>query len=292
MNTTTQTVTDLKLGLPKGRMSEGVLSLLKGAGISISFRGREYRPEISLPDTTVKVFKPQNVIEMLSHGRRDVGFAGADWVTELQADLVEVLDTGLDPVRLVVAAPVGFNFLKNGSAAPVVVVSEYERITRNWIGQSGLNAEFIRSYGATEVFPPDDADVIVDNVATGSTLKANGLEIIDTIMTSSTRLYASPAAMDNPSTRPRIEDLAMVLKSVLDARRRVMLEINADASSLDAVVAILPSMREATVSPLFRNSGFSVRAAVPRAQLPALLPKLKLAGGTDIVVTSPDQIVA
>ena len=286
------TRTELKLGLPKGRMSEGVIALLRDAGISVTSRGREYRPDVSFPNTTAKVLKPHDIIEMLSRGSRDIGFAGADWVTELQSDVVEILDTELDPVRLVVATPASFELPEKSSPRRIAVVSEYERITRRWITQSELNAEFIRSYGATEVFPPDDADVIVDNVATGSTLAANNLVVRDTLMTSSTRLYASPIAMDQPDIRARIEDLTLLLKSVLEARRRVVLEINADSDSLQTIVTLLPSMREATVSPLFDNTGYAIRAAVPRTSLAELLPALKLAGGTDIVVSSPDQIIA
>ena len=197
MTTPTLTDNDLKLALPKGRMSEGILSLLSDAGIRTTSGSRQYRPSISLPDTSAKVFKPQNVIGMLAHGRRDVGFAGADWVRELQADVVEILDTGLDPVRIVVAGPVGARIPDGSDTRRVTVVSEYERITRSWISKRDLRASFIRSHGATEVFPPDDADLIVDNVSTGSTLKANGLEILETLMESSTRLYASRGAMDS-----------------------------------------------------------------------------------------------
>ena len=149
----------------------------------------------------------------------------------------------------------------------------------------------MRSYGATEVFPPEDADLIIDNVATGATLRANGLVVYDTIMRSSTRLYASRRAMNDPLKRSRIESLRLVLQSVLEARLRVMLEINASRDKLDTVVAMLPCMREATVAPLFGDSGYAIRAAVPRDELPVLLPALKEAGGTDIVVSSIAQIV-
>ena len=235
--------------------------------------------------------KPQNIIEMLSHGRRDVGFAGADWVEELNADVVEVLDTGLDPVDLVAAIP--REIASNGGLPDrrIVVTSEYEQIARKWIREHSIEADFVRSYGATEVFPPEDADLIIDNVATGATLRANGLVVYDTIMRSSTRLYASRRAMNDPLKRSRIESLRLVLQSVLEARLRVMLEINASRDKLDTVVAMLPCMREATVAPLFGDSGYAIRAAVPRDELPVLLPALKEAGGTDIVVSSIAQIV-
>ena len=128
-------------------------------------------------------------------------------------------------------------------------------------------------------------------MATGATLRANNLVIFETLMTSSTRFYASVAARNDPVRRERIDAIKLLLESVLEARKRVMLEINASTECLQAVVKLLPCMREATVSPLFGNCGYSVRAAVPKTTLPTLLPLLKEVGGTDIVVTSPGQII-
>src|SRR5437588_767276 len=247
--------TCLRLALPKGRMEQAVLTLLGDAGIRIRPSARSYRPEVSLPDTEAKTLKPQNIVEMLALGSRDLGFAGADWVAELEANVVELLDTGLDPVQVVAAAPQ--DLLENGAlpARPLVVASEYERLARRWIAARGLSAEFVRSYGATEVFPPEDADVIVDNTATGATLEANGLAVVDEVMRSSTRLYANPVALADPARRRRIDDLVMLLNSVLVARRRGMLEVNASAECLDAVVAVLPSMRRATAAGMARRAG-------------------------------------
>ena len=283
---------NLKLAIPKGRMYDGVRLLLAEAGINISQTARSYRPYVNLDGCEVKILKPQNIVEMLHAGSRDLGFAGADWVAELDGDLVELLDTGLDPVRVVAAAP---NALLVGGELPkqrVVVASEYERLTRAWIEKSGLDARFVRSYGATEVFPPEDADLIVDNTATGSTLEANDLEIVDELMSSSTRLYACPRALDNPDHRSRIEDLVLLVGSVLEARRRVMVEVNVSEEKLATLLEVLPCMRQPTVSPLAGGEGFAVKAAVPRADLPTVVPQIKAAGGSDIVVTRLAQIVA
>ena len=152
-------------------------------------------------------------------------------------------------------------------------------------------AAFIRSYGATEVFPPEDADLIVDNCATGGTLKANGLVIIDTVMRSSTRLYASRQAMENPAKREAADALVLILRSVLEARRRVMLEVNVAKANLEAVIAILPCLRSPTLSPLNGGEDFAVRVAAPRDQLAALIPEIKRRGGTDIAVTQLSQLV-
>jgi ATP phosphoribosyltransferase len=281
----------LRVGLPKGRMQEGVITLLADAGIRVKPTARGYRPSISLPDWEAKILKPQNIVEMLEIGSRDVGFAGADWVDELRADVVELLDTGLDPVKVVAAAPRALSAPEALRDKRVTVASEYERLARDWILEWGLDAEFVRSYGATEVFPPEDADVIVDNMATGSTLRANDLVVLETLRVSSTRLYASPSALKAPKKKTRIENLVLLLKSVLEARRRVMVEVNAPADRLAAVVAILPCMREATVAPLFGDSGYAVKAAVPKESLPDLIPAVKAAGGEDLVITALSQIV-
>ncbi len=281
----------VRLALPKGRMQDGVFSILAEAGIRVRAIERTYRPAISLPGFEVKILKPQNIIEMLHAGSRDVGFAGEDWVRELDANLVELVDTGLDPVRLVAAAP--FTLLENGKLPqqPLTVASEYEQITRRWISEEGVQATFIRSYGATEVFPPEDADCIVDNTATGDTLRANNLEIVAELMRSSTRLYASPRALDNPERRQHIEDLVLLVRSVLQARERVMLEVNVSNEQLEAVVSNLPCMREPTISALHGTAGYAVKGAVLKKDLPRIIPKIKACGGCDIVVTAFSQIV-
>jgi ATP phosphoribosyltransferase len=284
----------LLFALPKGRMQKGVLSLLAEAGINVRMTERGYRPLVSYPGIEAKILKPQNIIEMLHAGTRDLGFAGADWVAELQADVVELLDTQMDPVRLVAAAPVDLLVdHKLPRDRSLVIASEYEYLTKNWIEEENLNAQFVHSYGATEVFPPEDADCIVDNTSTGSTLRANNLEIIKDLMHSSTRLYAHQKAMEHPQKRDVIETLVVLIQSVLEARKRVMLELNVSPENLEAVIRALPSMREPTVAPLHgQNSGFAVKSAVPRKELPRLIPELKAHGGTDIIVTALSQIVS
>jgi ATP phosphoribosyltransferase len=281
----------IRFALPKGRMQNGVFSLFADAGIGLREGARNYRPEIGVPGFEVKLLKPQSIVEMLHHGSRDLGFAGADWVAELGADLVEVFDTGLDPVRLVAAAP---ETLLEGGALPkrkLVVASEYARLARSWAQSAGVEAEIVRSYGATEVYPPEDADMIVDNTSTGATLAANGLAIVAELMKSSTRLYANPRSLEDPERRARIEDLVMLLKSVLEARRRVMVEVNVSEANLEAVIQVLPCMRHPTIARLHGEDGYAVRAAVPRKDLPAVIVEIKRRGGTDIVVTSLSQLV-
>jgi ATP phosphoribosyltransferase-like protein len=257
---------NLKLALPKGRMQEGVFRLLADAGIRIQTGARGYRPTVSFEGIEAKILKPQTIVELL--------------------------DTGLDPVRLAAAAPAAF--LVNGDLPPrrLVVASEYERLTRAWIERRRLDATFVRSFGATEVFPPEDADVIVDNTATGQTLDANGLQVVDELMRSSTRMYASPRALEDPVRRKALERLVLLIRGVIDARGRVLVEANVPADRLEAVIAALPCMREPTVAPLHGGAGYAVKAAVPRAELARVIPEIKARGASDILVTAPSQIVA
>ncbi len=282
----------MRIALPKGRMFDEIVSLLKGAGISIRNSERGYRPSLSLPNTDAKILKPRNVISMLAAGARDFGFAGADWIHEMGVDIHEVLDTQLNPVQLVVAAP--HEVLIDGALPKrhLVIASEYPKMAADWIKENNLDAEVLTTYGATEVFPPEDADIIIDNTATGSTLRANGLVIIDVIMKSSTRLYASPEAMNNAEKKEQIENFAMLIDAVLQARKRVMMDLNVAKENLDAVLNCLPSMRQPTVSPLSDTGWFAVRSAVPRKELAEIIPRLKNNGAHDIVTSSAEQLMS
>lgn len=296
----------LRLGLPKGRMQSEVQRLLADAGLPVKADERGYRPRVGeapakaapagYPSRSVsyeaKFLKPQNIVEMLETGSRDVGFAGADWVAELGSGAIELLDTSLDPVSIVAAAPPAL--LEDGKlprGKKLVVASEYESITRAWIAREAPGSTFLRSYGATEAFPPEDADVIVDNCATGGTLRANGLVVLDRLMESSTRLYASRRALEDSATREAAESLALVLGAVLEARRRVMVEVNVTAERLAELSAALPCLRAPTVSPLEGGGAFAVRVAAPRSSLASLIPEIRRHGGTDIVVTELAQLV-
>lgn len=281
----------IRFAIPKGRMYDGVAKLLDEAGIRIRTSSRDYRPSISLPGYDVKILKPRAIIEMLDLGARDLGFAGADWVAEDSADLVELLDTGLDRVRLVAAVPEQSNEDELLNRAGAIVASEYVNITKRWIDERGYSAKLIRSYGATEVLPPEDADCIIDNTATGSTLEANNLRIIDELMVSTTRVYASKAAMASPAKREQIERFVLLVRSVLEARKRVMLELNVSSENLESVIEVLPCMRQPTVAPMHNSDGFAVKVAVLRDQLTEVIPLIKARGGSDIIVTQPGQIV-
>lgn len=272
----------LKILLPKGRIYDNVISLFSGAGISIKLPERAYRPTVNQDDLEAKVMKPQNIGKLLELGAHDVGFTGRDWIEETNADVVEIMDLGFDRVRIVAAVP---NAIDDAAlkAKRVIVATEYEKIATRWLNEQKINSLVVRTYGATEVFPPDDADMIIDNTATGRTLVENGLRIVDTIMTSSTRMFASKAAMEDPEKKKKIMELKMLFEAVLDARDRVMLEMNVVKARFEDLVKGLPSMRSPTVAPLYGDDGYAIKIAVKRSEVPTLLPKLKELGATDIL---------
>ncbi|MFI3257105.1 MAG: ATP phosphoribosyltransferase [Spirochaetales bacterium] len=276
----------LKILLPKGRIYENVVSLFSGAGISIKLPERAYRPIVNQDDLEVKVMKPQNIGKLLELGAHDCGFTGCDWITETGADVEEIMDLGFDGVRIVSAVPNALND-KDLKSKRIIVATEYEKIASDWLRENGYNFVVVRTSGATEVFPPDDADMIIDNTSTGRTLVENGLRIVDTIMTSSTRMFASKEALKIPEKKQKIMELKMLFEAVIDARDRVMLEMNVSTENFKSLVKGLPAMRSPTVAPLYSEdesvTGYAVKIAAKKSDIPNLLPRLKELGATDIL---------
>ena len=272
----------LKILLPKGRIYDNVVNLFSGAGITIKLPDRAYRPTVNQDDLEAKVMKPQNIGKLLELGAHDVGFTGLDWIKETDADVEEIMDLGFDKVRIVAAVPKAISD-ENLFSKRVIVATEYERVAQTWLNEKKINSLVVRTYGATEVFPPDDADMIIDNTSTGRTLEENGLRIVDTIMTSSTRMFASKEAMKDPQKKEKIMELKMLFEAVLDARDRVMLEMNVSRLRFQELVTGLPAMRSPTVAPLYGDDGYAIKIAVKKSEVPTLLPLLKKLGATDIL---------
>ena len=285
----------LKLTLPKGRIQEKVLDLLSAVGLQFQTSHRSYRPVCNDSSIQTKLLKAQNLPALVALGRHDCGFTGADWVYEQQADVEELLDLQFDPVRIVAAIPESllnseFNPLQNKSRQ-IVVASEYKRLTADFIAKHQLNAVYVQTYGATEALPPEDADIIVDNTATGATLRHNRLEIIDELMRSTTRFIANKEALKDPVKRQRLEELVMLMEARLRANSRVMLEMNVPNEVFDQVVNQLPSMRAPTVSPLHNEQGYVVKSAVEKKLVSQLIPKLVAAGAKDILEYQLEKLV-
>lgn len=270
-----------RLAVPKGRIQDGVAALLADAGLPLKSGARSYRPSVPAGGPEVKILKPQNIPELVALGVYDAGFTGSDWVKETGARVTELLDTGLDPVRIVAAVPAGVT-LARLRRRRILAASEYPRLAGAFLRAKGLDFHLLKTYGATEVFPPEDADLIVDNCATGQTLAQNGLEILAELAASTTRFIASPNAMKDPAKATVLRDLAGVMQGVLAARERVLLEMNVDGRRLEALVKALPAMKSPTVQPL-HGGGYAVKVAVRKGEVRALLPRIRALGATDIL---------
>lgn len=278
----------LKVLLAKGRIYESVYELLSDVGISLYLPDRQYFPITNQEDLAFQVVKPQITSALLAQNKADVGFSGKDWVYEnsVQDDVVEIMDLGFDPVRIVVAIPETVDYQKLLSEK-ITVATEYQNLSRQWIQKNQVNGTIFRTWGTSEGFVQDTQDslaqVLIDNTSTGSSLKANRLKIVDTIMDSSTRMYASKAAMEDFEKKQKILELKMLFETVLAARSRVMLEMNVSQEKFDSLIKGIPSMKSPTVSPLFGGNGYAVKIAVQKSEVPTLLPKLHSLGATDIV---------
>jgi len=277
-----EAVTKLRILIPKGRIFDNVSRLFAEAGFPVALTERTYRPAMGVDWLDAKIMKPQNVGELLELGSHDAGFTGSDWIQESGASVEEIIDLGFDKVRIVAAVPQGFNEAKLRSKK-LVVATEYVNLAEKWLKASGYQYRILRTYGATEVFPPDDADMIIDNTSSGQTLRDNGLKIIGTLLESSTRFVVSRAALTDPEKRGRIEELAMLFRAVLDGRDRVMLEMNIPKDCFESIAKSLPAMRSPTVSPLYGDEGFAVKIAVKKHEIPEIIPRLKKLGALDIV---------
>ena len=278
----------LRILLAKGRIYESVYELLNDVGISIHLPERTYFPTTNQKDLAFQVVKPQITSFLLSENKADLGFSGKDWVYEngVEDKVEEIMDLGFDPVRIVAAIPETKDLetlLKN----PVTIATEYQSLSKKWVESKKNNGTIFRTWGTSEGFVQDTEDamaqILIDNTSTGSSLKANRLKIVDTLMESSTRMYASKEAMKNPQKKQKILELKMLFEAVLNARGRVMLEMNVAKDKFDSLVKGLPSMRSPTVSPLFGDNGYAVKIAVNKCEVPTLLPKLQSLGATDIL---------
>lgn len=286
----------LRILLAKGRIYESVYELLSDVGISLKLADRTYFPTTNQDDLAFQVVKPQIASALLASNKADVGFSGKDWVYEngVQDGVEEIMDLGFDPVRIVAAIPntVDFDKLLKGK---VTIATEYQTLSKKWVEEKKIDGTIFRTWGTSEGFVQDNEDslaqILIDNTSTGSSLRANNLKIVDTLMTSSTRMYASKEALKDPEKKQKIMELKMLFESVLNARGRVMLEMNVSKDKFDGLIKALPSMKSPTVSPLFGDDGYAVKIAVKKSEVPTLLPKLQSLGATDILEYALRKVV-
>lgn len=278
----------LKILLAKGRIYESVYDLLSDVGISIHLPDRQYFPTTNQKDLAFQVVKPQIVSLLLANNKADVGFSGKDWIYEngCQDDVVEIMDLGFDPVKIVAAIPEGKDYDKLLSGK-ITIATEYQTLSKKWVEEKNIDGNIFRTWGTSEGFVQDNEDsiaqVLIDNTSTGSSLRANRLKIVDTLMESSTRMYASKEAMADPERKQKIMELKMLFETVMNARSRVMLEMNCSEDDFESLIKGIPSMKSPTVSPLFGGNGYAIKIAVKKSEVPTLLPKLQTLGATDIV---------
>ena len=204
----------------------------------------------------------------------------------MYAWIVEIMDLGFDPVRIVAAIP-DTKDLDTLLRNKVTIATEYQTLSKKWVENKKINGEIFRTWGTSEGFVQDTEDsiaqILIDNTSTGSSLRANRLKIVDTLMESSTRMYASREAMEDPEKKQKIMEIKMLFETVLNARNRVMLEMNVSKADFDNLIKGIPAMKSPTVSPLFNDDGFAVKIAVKKSEVPTLLPKLQSLGASDIV---------
>jgi ATP phosphoribosyltransferase len=290
----------LKLVLPKGSLEKATMDLFEAADLTVVRASNvDYKATIDDPRIgEVRILRPQEIPRYVAEGLFDIGITGRDWVEETASTVVSLTElkyskaTSL-PIRVVVAVP-GDSGIERVEDLPqgVRVTTEYPELTRRFFAGKGIAAEVMLSYGASEAKVPDIADCVVDITETGRALRAAGLRIIDTILVSYTELIANPAAYDDPAKRHAMHQLRTLLLGSLDARGKVLLKLNVAESQLDAVIAMLPSMKAPTVSKLWGDGGYAVETVVAKVGINTLIPALKDAGASDLIELPISKIVA
>ncbi len=289
----------LKLVLPKGSLEKSTLELFDGADLAVS-RGSsvDYRATIDDPRIEdVRILRPQEIPVYVADGLFDIGITGRDWIEETGSDVVSLGELHYSkatarPVRIVVAVA-GDSPVESVAdlSSGVRVSSEYPELTRRFFDERGVEADIQLSSGATEAKIPDIVDVVVDITETGRALRAAGLKVIDTILTSYTELVANADSYADPEKRHAMEQIHRLLQGTLEARGKVLVKMNVPADRLDAVIDLIPSMKSPTVNELFRGAGFAVETVVAKSEINVLIPELRDGGATDILEIPLSKII-
>ena len=291
----------LKLGIPKGSLQDATVQLFARAGYSIYVNPRSYFPAIDDPEIECMLIRAQEMARYVADGVLDAGLTGLDWVAEQAegngrgpvvpvADLVYAKQS-YGKVRWVLAVPEDSEVRTVRDLEGATIATELVRVTQAWFARQGVRVNVEFSWGATEVKPPMLADAIVEATETGSTLRANRLRIVDTVMESNTQLIANPAALDDDGKRRRLENLALLLRAAIEAHGRVGLMLNVERAALAAILGLLPALRQPTVSPLADDGWVAVNTILEEKTARDLIPRLKAAGGQGIVEYPLNKIV-
>jgi ATP phosphoribosyltransferase len=286
----------LKLGLPKGSLQESTLKLFRKAGYHISISARSYYPTFDDPEIQAMLIRAQEMAGYVEAGILDCGLTGKDWILEQNASVHEVAELiyakeGLRPVKWVIAVPNDSTIKTLKDLNRKRIATELVGFTRRYLKSKGVKAEVDFSWGATEVKPPHLADAIVELTETGTSLKANNLRIIDTILESSTRFIANKKAWRDAWKRRKMENIVLLLRGALAAEEKVGLKMNVPESSLKRVMTLLSAMHSPTISPLSDKGWYALEVMIDEKTVRDLIPKLKTAGASGIVEYQLNKVI-
>lgn len=286
----------LKLGIPKGSLQDSTIGLFARAGWRVSVNSRSYYPGIDDPEIECMMVRAQEMARYVENGAIDAGLTGKDWILETGADVEEVAEliyskTGLGKVRWVLAVAEDSAMKTVRDLEGKVIATEAVRMTEKYLERNGVNARVEFSWGATEVKVPRLADAIVEVTETGSSLRANHLRIVDTLLESSTRFIANRSAWSDPWKREKISNIAMLLEGAIKAYNRVGLMMNVREADLDAVLAALPALRNPTVAHLSDPGWVAINTIIEEKTVRQLIPKLKAARAEGIVEYPLNKVV-
>ncbi|UCH35539.1 MAG: ATP phosphoribosyltransferase [Armatimonadota bacterium] len=286
----------LRLGLPAGSMQEATFRLFKRAGYNVTIAARSYVPAIDDPELDCLLLRAQEIPRYVGDGVLDAGLTGLDWVLESGADVVEAADLiyskqSAAPARWVLAVAHDSDINAAADLQGKRIATELVRVTEQYLERHGVKARVEFSWGATEVKVPEVADAIVDLTETGSSLRAHNLRIVDTILETNTKLIVNPAAWGDTWKRAKVDNLAVLLKGALEAEAKVGLKMNVSNENLDAVLKLLPAMKEPTVSSLLHGGWHAVETVADEARVRDLIPELKRAGAQDIIEYPLNKVI-
>jgi len=286
----------LKLGIPKGSLQNTTVDLFAKAGFRIDVSGRSYYPDIDDPDVECILIRAQEMARYVEQGVMDAGITGIDWVLENGADVEELADLrapwpNYRPVRWVLAVKRGSPIERVQQLAGKRIATEAVGMTRRYLAEHGVEAEIEFSWGATEVKPPVLADAIVDVSETGSSLRANDLEVLDTVLVSTPRFIANEAAAADPWKRQKMDRLLMLIRGAIAAADRVGLMMDVPRDCLEKVVQLLPALVTPTIASLSDESWASVTTVIEEKLVRELVPQLSEAGARGIVEFPLNKII-
>ncbi len=286
----------IKLGLPKGSLQDSTFALMKKAGWNFKVGSRSYMPAVDDPDIAARLIRPQEIARYVELGLLDAGLTGYDWIYENGADVVEVAElcyskATSNPVRWVVAVPNDSPIQGVKDLQGKRIATEAVGLTKRYLAENGVEADIEFSWGATEVKAPELVDAIVELTETGSSLRANQLRIVDTVLTSTTRLIANKDAWADKQKRAKIEQMAMLLAGALNAENKVLLKMNAKKGDVAAICSVLPALHAPTVNPLGDPSWVAIETVVDESIVREIIPPLKAAGASGIIELALNKVV-